>query len=130
MLRLRDAVVWTMTRHPFPARPFMRGIMMLAFLSFFIVTVATTPAGTSHVSHAGGFLCGLFPSFLFLPNLRRSAARPLCPALCRADLVCAARQRFLRGLNSSLQTLLNLCRFAWSAPCVLRGILCWLRSGT
>ncbi|KAK9845911.1 hypothetical protein WJX81_005785 [Elliptochloris bilobata] len=51
-------------------RPFMRGLMMLAFLCFFIVTVATTPAGTSHVSHAGGFLCGLFPSFLFLPNLR------------------------------------------------------------
>jgi len=54
----------------------MRGLMMLAFLAFFIVTVATTPAGTSHVSHAGGFICGLFPSFLFLPHLRRRARRP------------------------------------------------------
>jgi len=53
----------------------MRGLMMLAFLAFFIVTVATTPAGTSHVSHAGGFICGLFPSFLFLPHLRRRARR-------------------------------------------------------
>ena len=74
----------------------MRGIMMLAFLSFFIVTVATTPAGTSHVSHAGGFICGLFPSFLFLPNLRRSAAWPLCLAVCRADPVCAACHLNLR----------------------------------
>ncbi len=53
----------------------MRGLMMLAFLAFFIATVATTPAGTSHVSHAGGFICGLFPSFLFLPHLRRRARR-------------------------------------------------------
>jgi hypothetical protein len=43
---------------------------MVAFLVFFIVTVATTPLGTSHLSHIGGFICGLFPSFLFLPNLR------------------------------------------------------------
>ena len=49
----------------------MRAVMMLAFLCFFIATVASTPTGTSHISHVGGFLCGLFPSFLFLPNLRR-----------------------------------------------------------
>lgn len=42
---------------------------MAAFLVYFIVTVASGPEGTSHLSHVGGFVCGLFPAFLFLPNL-------------------------------------------------------------
>lgn len=47
----------------------MRSFIILAFFIFFVVTIATTPTGTSHLSHVGGFVCGLFPSFLFLPNL-------------------------------------------------------------
>ncbi|GAB4816594.1 hypothetical protein N2152v2_003640 [Parachlorella kessleri] len=50
-------------------RPLMRSMILLAFFIFFVVTIATTPSGTSHLSHVGGFLCGLFPAFLFLPNL-------------------------------------------------------------
>ncbi len=42
---------------------------MLAFLVYAIVSAALAPAGTSVMSHVGGFVCGLFPSFLFLPNL-------------------------------------------------------------
>ncbi|KAK9803187.1 hypothetical protein WJX72_011823 [[Myrmecia] bisecta] len=51
-------------------RPILRSILMTCFLVYFIITVATSPAGTSHLSHVGGFICGLFPAFLFLPNLR------------------------------------------------------------
>ena len=64
----------------------MRALMMLAFLSFFIATVASTPSGTSHISHVGGFLCGLFPSFLFLPNLRRWTPEP---RICRQTVTLA-----------------------------------------
>ena len=42
---------------------------MLAFLVYAIVSAALAPAGTSVMSHVGGFVCGLFPAFLFLPNL-------------------------------------------------------------
>ena len=48
----------------------MRGLLMIVFLIYFIVTVATTHTGVSNLSHVGGFICGLFPGFLFLPNLR------------------------------------------------------------
>ena len=43
---------------------------MLAFLIYFIITVATTPVGTSHLSHVGGFVTGLFPAMMFLPHLK------------------------------------------------------------
>lgn len=51
-------------------RPILRGVLMVVFMLFFIVNVAMVPTGTSHLSHLGGFLSGLFPAFLFLPSLR------------------------------------------------------------
>ncbi|CAL8468309.1 g7849 [Coccomyxa elongata] len=51
-------------------RPIIRSVMMFAFLIYFIVTVVTSPVGTSHLSHVGGFLSGLFPALLFLPHLK------------------------------------------------------------
>jgi hypothetical protein len=51
-------------------RPTLRSIMMLAFLVYFVATVITSPVGVSHLSHVGGFVCGLFPALLFLPHLR------------------------------------------------------------
>ena len=51
-------------------RPIMRGLLMVAFMVYFIVTVSTANVGVSNLSHVGGFICGLFPGFLFLPNLR------------------------------------------------------------
>ena len=51
-------------------RPIIRSVMMIAFLIYFIVTVVTSPVGTSHLSHVGGFLSGLFPALLFLPHLK------------------------------------------------------------
>ena len=52
-------------------RPLLRGVVLLAFLGFFAVTVGTTPTGTSHMSHVGGFLCGLLPALVLLPNRHR-----------------------------------------------------------
>ena len=49
-------------------RPFLRGAWVLAFLVYAIVSAALAPAGTSVMSHIGGFVCGLFPAFLFLPK--------------------------------------------------------------
>lgn len=43
---------------------------MLAILIYFIIAVATTPVGTSHLSHVGGFVTGLFPAMMFLPHLK------------------------------------------------------------
>lgn len=53
----------------------------MAFLVYFIITVATTPVGTSHLSHVGGFICGLFPGFLFLPNLKSERWEAILPWL-------------------------------------------------
>lgn len=57
-------------------RPLLRTALLLAFLVFFAVTVGTTPAGTSHMSHIGGFLGGFAPALALLPRLarQRSAA--------------------------------------------------------
>ena len=59
----------------------MRSIVLLAYFIFFVVTIATTPTGTSHLSHVGGFVCGLFPAFLFLPNLHSEAWEAWLPYL-------------------------------------------------
>ena len=59
----------------------MRCVLMVAFLVYFIVTVATTPTGTSNLSHVGGFICGLFPGFLFLPNLKSERWEAILPWL-------------------------------------------------
>lgn len=52
-------------------RPILRGLIIFIFFLYFFATAGLQSSGTSHLSHLGGFLCGLFPSFLFLPDLRR-----------------------------------------------------------
>ncbi len=63
-----------------PCRPIIRSVMMIAFLVYFIVTVVTSPVGTSHLSHVGGFVSGLFPALLFLPHLRSERCAVHTPA--------------------------------------------------
>ena len=58
--------------------------MLLAFLIFFAVTVGTTTAGTSHMSHVGGFLGGLCCALLLLPNLHRSRGEAVLVAAAAA----------------------------------------------
>lgn len=62
-------------------RPLLRGVLMAAFLVYFIVSAATSSGSSSVWSHVGGFLCGLFPSFLFLPNLRSEKWEQILPIL-------------------------------------------------
>lgn len=50
-------------------RPVLRLLSFAIFLLYFIITVATA-GSTSHFSHVGGFLAGLFPAFLYLPNFK------------------------------------------------------------
>ena len=50
------------------AYPVLRGIAIAGFLIFFLISVLTEDSGVSHLSHFGGLISGLFPSFLFLPN--------------------------------------------------------------
>ena len=66
----------------------LRGLMMLAFLVYFIVIVATGSAGTSHFSHVGGFVCGIFPAFLFLPNLGHEKWEAVLPIIAVPILLC------------------------------------------
>ena len=54
---------------------------MIAFLIYFIITVATTPVGTSHLSHVGGFVTGLFPAMMFLPHLKSQRCDFIDPVL-------------------------------------------------
>ena len=70
------------------ARPVLRAAVLLALLVFFAVAVGTTPAGTSHMSHVGGLLCGLLPGLVLLPNPHRSAAEAAAAGLAAAG--CAA----------------------------------------
>ena len=59
---------------------------MVAFLIYFIITVATTPVGTSHLSHVGGFVTGLFPAMMFLPHLQSQKYATWHPCLiCNND---------------------------------------------
>uniref|UniRef100_A0A061RCH9 RHOMBOID-like protein n=1 Tax=Tetraselmis sp. GSL018 TaxID=582737 RepID=A0A061RCH9_9CHLO len=50
-------------------RPILRCLLIIIFGIFFTVTLVNTD-NVSHASHAGGLVCGLFLSFLFLPRLR------------------------------------------------------------
>ncbi|GAQ79753.1 rhomboid-like protease [Klebsormidium nitens] len=50
-------------------RPVLRLLSFAIFLLYFVITVATA-GSTSHFSHVGGFLAGLFPAFLYLPNFK------------------------------------------------------------
>ncbi len=40
---------------PCDYRPIMRGLLMVAFMVYFIVTVSTANVGVSNLSHVGGF---------------------------------------------------------------------------
>ncbi|KAK9804361.1 hypothetical protein WJX72_009219 [[Myrmecia] bisecta] len=53
-------------------QPLLRLAFTLATIAFFVVTSITKGSNSfvSNWSHVGGFVCGLFPSFLFLPNIR------------------------------------------------------------
>eukprot|EP01023_Acetabularia_acetabulum_P006713 TRINITY_DN12822_c0_g1_i1.p2 TRINITY_DN12822_c0_g1~~TRINITY_DN12822_c0_g1_i1.p2 ORF type:complete len:209 (-),score=9.52 TRINITY_DN12822_c0_g1_i1:239-826(-) len=61
-------------------RPILRSFCILVFLVFFVITIMVEE-GTSHVSHLGGLLCGLFPAGLFLPNLRSERWEAILPVL-------------------------------------------------
>ena len=52
---------------------------MLAFLLYFIISIATSSGTSSALSHVGGFVCGLFPAFLFLPNLKSEKWEQVLP---------------------------------------------------
>ena len=65
-------------------RPIMRCVSAAILLGYFGYS-AITNKQSSNISHAGGLLCGLLPSFLILPNLkseRWEAALPLVGVLC------------------------------------------------
>jgi membrane associated rhomboid family serine protease len=59
--------------------PFARVLCIVLFIVFFIVNAVTdqTTPNVSHQSHIGGAICGLFPSLLFLPNLRNKRVKAL-----------------------------------------------------
>ena len=61
------------------SRLLMRFLCVVLFTEFFIVNVAIegSTQGVSHASHVGGLVCGLFPSLLFLPNIRNKRIRAL-----------------------------------------------------
>ncbi|KAL0024121.1 hypothetical protein WJX79_010211 [Trebouxia sp. C0005] len=52
--------------------PWLRLIWIGATLAYFLVASITQGQGAyvSYWAHLGGFVCGLFPSFFFLPNLK------------------------------------------------------------
>lgn len=54
-------------------RPWLRIAVMMAFVVFFVFTMFASRDGVSvsHFSHIGGLLCGLFPSVIFMPNVKR-----------------------------------------------------------
>lgn len=59
--------------------PFLRVLIILLFVIFFVVNaiIDDSPQRVSHASHLGGLVCGLFPSLLFLPNLRNKRLKAL-----------------------------------------------------
>jgi Rhomboid family len=119
--------------------PFVRVLTILLFIVFFVANALIERNGSSgnarnvsHASHIGGLICGLFPSMLFLPNLRDKRlravqrqlqeeavrntgdTRPQCAQSCplclptapfRLDRIC---HQCLQHLGSSL-----LCHVRW-----------------
>jgi membrane associated rhomboid family serine protease len=63
------------------SRPLLRATVLLSLLVFFAVTVGSTPTGTSHMSHVGGFLCGVLPALVLLPNVHRTRGEAVATAL-------------------------------------------------
>lgn len=60
--------------------PILRTLFLILMLVLFVFTLLTE-GNTSHVSHVGGFLAGLFPSFIFLPNLKYAKWEAILPYL-------------------------------------------------
>ena len=54
-------------------------VWVLAFLIYAIVASITSRAGVSVAGHVGGFVCGLFPAFLFLPRLSHEKWEAVLP---------------------------------------------------
>lgn len=77
------AVVVADTIHNFEtlSRPVLRTTVMLSFLIYFGASVGTTPTGTSHMSHVGGFMCGLLAALVILRNPHRGRAELACTAV-------------------------------------------------
>lgn len=64
-------------------RPLLRLLMTVVFFVFFVITLVTGPSSVSHWSHIGGLVCGIFPSFLFLPNIKDRRWKAVQRALTR-----------------------------------------------
>lgn len=64
-------------------RPLLRLLMTVIFFAFFVITLVTGPSSVSHWSHIGGLICGIFPSFLFLPNIKDKRWKAVQRALTR-----------------------------------------------
>lgn len=54
----------------------LRLVILILFLIFIIMTLALEEY-SSHISHAGGFLCGFFPALLFAPALKYERAEAM-----------------------------------------------------
>lgn len=59
--------------------PIARVACIVLFIVFFVVNAFTddNSPNVSHESHVGGLICGLFPSLLFLPNIRNKRVKAL-----------------------------------------------------
>lgn len=84
------------------SRPLLRSLALLALLVYFAAAVGTTPTGTSHMSHVGGFLGGLLPGLVLLPNVHRGrgevAATAAAAAGCLAIFLALPLVFYLRQL--------------------------------
>lgn len=63
------------------SRPILHGLIITVFLLYFVITASMSDGSTSHLSHLGGLVCGLFPAFLFLPDLRKERVEAWFPIL-------------------------------------------------
>ncbi|CAD7698391.1 unnamed protein product [Ostreobium quekettii] len=66
--------------------PILRIFFLLLMLAMTFITLFQE-GNTSHLSHAGGFLAGLFPSFVFLPNLHQAKWEAILPYLGFASML-------------------------------------------
>ena len=100
------------------AWPFVRAFTILVFLIFFVINAVverSSKSNVSHASHIGGLICGLFPSMLFLPNLRDRR------------LAAARRQEQERRRSSALGHTASVSR---CADCLSHAMIGVARTGT
>lgn len=62
-------------------RPILRIVWVLVFLIYAIVSAAASSSSVSVAAHVGGLVCGMFPAFLFLPNLSHEKWEAALPIL-------------------------------------------------